>query len=204
MPRYEPLTPAELTARIAARVLNRPGRTVIGIDGADAAEPVLPAEALVAALRDTGRDAAVVALHDYVRPASLRFEYGRTDPDTYRHGWFDYPALDREVLRALREHGRWLPALWDERADRSARAAVRPAAANTVLVVAGPMLLRRGLGFDLTVRLELTEAALRRRTPESAQWTVPALLAHAAEHPADADFTARWDHPDRPALRLAV
>ncbi|UGT63310.1 hypothetical protein [Nocardia asteroides] len=204
MPTYQPLSPGELVARIAERVLSRAERTVVAVDGADAADPESLAAALVSRLRDAGRDAAPVPLHGYVRPASLRLEYGRDDTDSYRYSWFDYAALDREVLRALRERGRWLPALWDEAADRSARAALRSASDGTVLVVAGPMLLGRGFTFDATVRLELSEPALRRRTPDDQRWTVPALLAHAEEYPEEPDFAVRWDHPSRPALRISA
>ncbi|MFC8046759.1 hypothetical protein [Nocardia sp. NPDC057353] len=203
MPRYEPLSPGELVARVAERVLARPGRAVVAVDGADAADPESVADAVVSRLRAAGRDAAAVPVHGYVRPASLRLEYGRDDIDSYRDAWFDYAALDREVLRALRDRARWLPALWDEAADRSARATLRNASPGTVLVVPGPMLLGRGLTFDLTVRLELSEPALRRRTPEPQHWTVPALLAHAAEYPEVPDFAVRWDHPSKPALRIS-
>ncbi|WP_067656649.1 hypothetical protein [Nocardia harenae] len=203
MPRYEPIGPGELVARIAERVLARAGRAVVAVDGADAAEPESLAAEVVSHLREVGRAAASVPLHGYVRPASLRLEYGRDDVGSYRDAWFDYAALDREVLRALRERGRYLPALWDEAADRSARAAIRDASAGTVLIVSGPMLLGRGLAFDHTVRLVLTEPALLRRTPEDQRWTIPALLAHAAEHPEEPDFAVRWDHPGKPALRIA-
>lgn len=202
MPRYEPLSPGELVARIAERVLAGAGRAVVAVDGADAAEPESFAAELVSQLRATGRDAAAVPLHGFIRPASLRLEFGHADTDSYRDAWFDYRALDREVLRALRDRARYLPALWDEAADRSARAGLRPASAGTVLVVPGPMLLGRGLAFDHTVRLELTEPALRRRTPEARHWTIPALLAHAADDREEPDFAVRWDHPARPALRL--
>ncbi|MBO0856075.1 MAG: hypothetical protein J2P18_20175, partial [Nocardia sp.] len=74
----------------------------------------------------------------------------------------------------------------------------RPADAGTVLVVAGPMLIGRGLDFDVTVRLHMSEAALRRWTDPDQLWTIPALRHFHSE---PADFEVRWDHPDRPALR---
>ncbi|WP_159837967.1 hypothetical protein [Nocardia sp. CY41] len=202
MPRFLPITPDSLVERVSRPVLTATSHTVIAVDGADAADPVALARRIVAALRDTGRSADVVSLHDYVRPASLRMEFGRTDEMSYRTTWFDYAALRREVIDALRGHGRWLPALWDEAADRSARAAIRTALPATTLVVAGPMLAGRRLDADVTVRLDLSEAALHRRTPPEAQWTIPALLRHDAENPFAPTFFVRWDHPDRPALRV--
>ncbi|MBF6212850.1 hypothetical protein IU433_20650 [Nocardia puris] len=201
MPHFAPITPRGLADLLIVRLHDLPGRRVVAIDGADAARPADFAHEAARAVRDTGRTAEVVSTHDYVRPASLRMEYGREDEFSYRTAWFDYDALRREVLDALRAHGRWLPALWDESTDRSARVAVRTAPTDTVLFLAGPMLLGRSLPFDLTVHLDLGPAALRRNTPDSEQWTIPALGAHADENPEVPDYFVRWDHPDRAALR---
>lgn len=189
---------------VADRLAELPGRRVLAVDGADAAAPVELARRIVDTLAARGRSAEVVSLHDFVRPASLRMEYGRDDEWSYRTAWFDYEAVRREILDAVRPSGRWLPALWDEQRDRSARAAVRTAQADLVLVLAGPMLLGRGLDFDLTVRLELSEQAALRRTPSDQHWTLPALRDHAADNPEDATWTLRWDHPDRAALRVGT
>ncbi|MEV0027536.1 hypothetical protein [Nocardia sp. NPDC050793] len=200
MPQFVPITQDGLTDLLVDRVLALPGRRLIAVDGADAAQPAAFARLAAERLRGTGRSADALSLHDYVRPASLRMEFGREDEYSYRTAWFDYDAVHREVVGALREHGRWLPALWDEAADRSARAAVRAAPADLVLFLAGPMLLGRDLAFDLTVRLDLSEAALRRLTPPDEHWTIPALLRYDRENPEIPTFSVRWDHPDRPAL----
>lgn len=87
--------------------------------------------------------------------------------------------------------------------DRSARARSASAATNQIVLIAGPMLLGRGLDVDLSVHLRLSGSALRRRTSADDQWTCAPLLEyydgldHAAGRP---DFLVRWDHPDRPAL----
>nr|WP_225727326.1 MULTISPECIES: hypothetical protein [unclassified Nocardia] len=201
--RFVPITQEGLIDLVVGRVREFEGHPVLGIDGSDAADPAGFAARIAAALRDLGRPAEVVSLHDYVRPASLRMEFGRTDEMSYRTAWFDYAAVRREVLDALRAESRWLPALWDERTDRSARAAVRTALPGTVVLVAGPMLLGRGLAFDLTVRLDMSEAALLRNTAAQDRWTVPALLRQADETPDPPTILVRWDHPSRPALRTA-
>ncbi|MGV8871149.1 MAG: hypothetical protein ACOH2Q_01385 [Rhodococcus sp. (in: high G+C Gram-positive bacteria)] len=183
-------------------------RTIVLIDGADAAQPVEFATHTAEYARSLGRPAAVVDLHDYVRPASIRFEYSRTDELSYRTLWFDYDALSREVIAPLRPGGRghFLPRLWDEATDRSARARSAEAASNQIVLVAGPMTLGRGLDVDLSVQLRLSESALRRKTDPADEWTCAPLLAYyddlnhangSAERP---DFLVRWDHPDRPAL----
>ncbi|MGW6726604.1 hypothetical protein ACWF9G_11925 [Nocardia sp. NPDC055029] len=204
MPSYTPVSPAAMAGIVADRLTELSGRRVLAVDGADAAAPVELARLITDTLSARGRSAEVVSLHDFVRPASLRMEYGRDDEWSYRTAWFDYDAVRREILDALRSSGRWLPALWDEERDRSARAAVRTAQADLVLVLAGPMLLGRGLDFDLTVRLELSEQAALRRTPPDQHWTLPALRDHAAGHREAATWTLRWDHPDRAALRVGT
>ena len=183
-------------------------RSIVVIDGADAARPVDFATRTAEHARSRGRPAAVVDLHDYVRPASIRFEYSRTDELSYRTLWFDYDALSREVIAPLRPGGggHFLPRLWDEATDRSARARSASAAPNQIVLIAGPMLLGRGLNVDLSVQLRLSASALRRRTGDADQWTCAPLLAYydgldysdgSAERP---DLLVRWDHPDRPAL----
>ncbi|WP_067890598.1 hypothetical protein [Nocardia vaccinii] len=199
MPSFSPVTVDALVEVVLDRVLELPGRAVVAVDGADAADPLGFAETVAERVRTRGRACATVSLHDYVRPASLRLEFGR-DEMSYRTAWFDYAGLNREVLQALREHGRWLPALWNERIDRSARAATIPAAPETIVLVAGPMLLDRGLRFDLSVELRLSEGALRRA--EAEPFIVAALLRHRHDTHQEPDILVAWDHRDRPALRV--
>ncbi|WP_249305456.1 hypothetical protein [Rhodococcus sp. 14-2483-1-1] len=183
-------------------------RTIVVVDGADAARPVEFASRTAEHVRSGGRSATVIDLHDYVRPASIRFEYSRHDELSYRTLWFDYDAVSREVIAPLRPGGRghFLPRLWDEATDRSARARSVPAAPNEIVLIAGPMLLGRGLDVDLSVHLRLSETALRRRTDAAEEWTCEPLATYydslnrsdrSAGRP---DFLVRWDHPDRPAL----
>jgi len=200
MTTFRPVTPATLIDLVADRAAAASGVRLVAISGADATDPVGFAGRTAAHLRLSGRPAAVVALHDYVRPASLRLEHGHRDDYSYRTGWFDYPALQREVVTALRERRRWLPRLWDESTDRSARASVLEAGPGQVLLIAGPMLHGRELGTDVVVRLMLSRSALERRTPSADRWTIDALLAHDAAHDAAADIVVRYDHPDRPAV----
>ncbi|MFI6311762.1 hypothetical protein ACIBEK_16790 [Nocardia fusca] len=203
MPRFTPTTPDALAELLTRDLRMLDGYRVVGVDGADAAHPLGFADRAAERVRSDGRPAETVSLHDYVRPASLRMEFGR-DETSYRTSWFDYSALRREVLDAVHHTGTWLPALWDEATDRSARAHRRTALPGTVLFVAGPMLLGRDLPFDRTVHLDLSAAALTRGTPDDEAWTLPALLAHDRAHGGTAEYFVRWDHPDRPALRTGT
>lgn len=199
--RFRPLTPDGLVAECVAAIEHLDGPRVVGVDGAPAADPVGVAEAIARRLRESGRAADVIDVHHWLRPASTRMEWGRTDAESYRTAWFDHPALAREVIDAVRTRGHWLPRLWDPTTDRSFRDVARPAGPGQVLVVAGPMLAGSGLDLDLTVALRMSESTLRRRTPDDEMWTISPLLEHAEES-GPADLEVRWDHPDRPALRV--
>ncbi|GAB2920229.1 hypothetical protein GCM10027047_17070 [Rhodococcus aerolatus] len=208
-PRFRPLTPDALADEVLARCLAAPAGGValrVAVDGADAARPDLLADLVAARLRAAGRAPLRVSAVDFLRPASLRLEHGREDPTSYQQDWVDHGALAREVLDPLGPGGAgtWLPRLWDAARDRSAREPVRPAAAGSVLLLDGPMLLGRGHPLDLVVHLHLSAGALRRLTPDADGWTVPALLEHEDATGTDdaADLLVRAEHADRPALRV--
>ena len=88
--------------------------------------------------------------------------------------------------------------------DRAARQPYSTLAAGTILLVSGPLLLGSGLAFDVTVHLEMSAAALARRTPADQAWTLPAFSRYAEEvgPAAFADLVVRVDDPRRPAMVL--
>ena len=118
---------------------------------------------------------------DFLRPASVRFEHGRQDPDAYLEDRLDAGALGREVLDPFVARGRFLPTLWDAVADRSTRAAFVDAPERAVLVLDGSLLLGRWLDADLTVHLTVRPSTLARRTPAEDRWTLPAFARYDEE-----------------------
>jgi hypothetical protein len=176
----------------------------VGVDGPPAAAPERLADALVDPLRVGGRPAIRISTTDFLRPASLRLEFGRRNPDSFYAGWFDEAGLAREVLDRAGPggDGRILTRLWNAATDRSARDSYHPLAPGSVLLVSGPLLLGGGLPFDFTVHLELSPAALLRRTPPGQRWTLPAFERYATEvdPSAFADVVLRVDDPRRPAM----
>ena len=98
-----PLTPDALTRRDRRRRSTRagPGRVRVLVDGAAAARPEVLADALVDPLRVRSRPVVRVSAWDYLRPASVRLERGRTDPDAFYDDWLDAGALVREVLAPI-------------------------------------------------------------------------------------------------------
>ncbi|MEV6400145.1 uridine kinase [Streptomyces sp. NPDC051907] len=175
----------------------------VGIDGAPAARTGELAERLAEALRLRGRSGLAVATEGFLRPASLRYEYGREDPDAYYGDWFDTGALWREVFGPLDAggDGRVLPDLWDPATDRATRSARVELPPGGVLLLHGPFLLGHWFPFDLTVHLRLSPAALLRRTGERERWTLPAFQRYEDEvGPGEAaDVVVRADDPRRPA-----
>lgn len=212
--RVRPITPQLLVEELADRLAGtRPptgpggeagGWLRVAVDGPPAAEPERLAAELIDPLRVRGRPAVRVDAHDFLRPASLRYEFGRTNPDSYYIGWRDEAGLRREVLDPAGPggSGRILPSLWNARTDRATRADYLLLPPGGVLLVSGPLLLGGGLPFDVAVHLVLSTGALARRTPPAEQWTLPAFARYAAEVAPEtfADVVVRVDDPRRPAL----
>ncbi|MEU1840924.1 uridine kinase [Micromonospora chersina] len=204
--RVRPITPELLVTELAERLAGAaaPGRLRVAVDGPPAAEPDALAAALVDPLRAAGRPVLHVRAADFLRPASIRLEHGRTNPDAYYEGWVDEAGLRREVLDPAGPDGsgRLLPSLWDADADRASRAPYVELPPGGVVLVSGTLLLGGGLPFDVAVHLVLSPAALDRRTDPELRWTLPAFARYADEvDPASfADVVVRADDPRHPAL----
>ncbi|MFF4811690.1 uridine kinase [Micromonospora chersina] len=204
--RVRPITPELLVTELADRLAGAaaPGRLRVAVDGPPAAEPDALAAALVDPLRAAGRPVLHVRAADFLRPASIRLEHGRTNPDAYYEGWVDEAGLRREVLDPAGPDGsgRLLPSLWDADADRASRAPYVELPPGGVVLVSGTLLLGGGLPFDVAVHLVLSPAALGRRTDPELRWTLPAFARYADEvDPASfADVVVRADDPRHPAL----
>ncbi|MCW5249389.1 uridine kinase [Streptomyces sp. SHP 1-2] len=206
--RLEPITWDRLGGLLAERLLGlEPADgarwTRVALDGAPAARPGDLAERIAEALRPLGRPSLVVGTGGFLRPASLRLEYGHRDVESYYNGWYDTGALWREVFDPLGPDGdgRVLPDLRDPVTDRATRSPYVSLPPGGVLLLHGPFLLRHWFPFDLGVHLTLGPGALRRRTPESDHWTLPAFARYEreAEPAAHADVLVRADDPRHPA-----
>ncbi|WP_329110009.1 uridine kinase [Micromonospora sp. NBC_01699] len=204
--RIRPISPESLVQELADRLAAvRPGTPVrVAVDGPAAAGPDELADALVDPLRLRGRPALPIRATDFLRPASLRYEFGRDNPDAFYTDWLDEAGLRREVLDPAGPGGtgRILPSLWNARTDRASRADYVDLPAGAVLLISGPLLLGGGLPFDVSVHLVLSPAALARRTDPNDAWTLPAFARYSEEvAPATfADVVVRMDDARRPAL----
>jgi hypothetical protein len=193
---------ALVAERVASLELPHPAR--VAIDGPPWSGLDL-AGSVVDALASWSRTAVVVRVADYLRPASLRLERGRDDPDAFYEDWVDTAALRREVLEPAGPGGsrRVLPSLWDAARDRASRADYCELPSDGVVIVDGWFLLGNGLPFDVTVHTALSPAARARRVPaDDAARELPAYDRYDAEmRPTQrADIVVRADDSQRPAV----
>lgn len=195
------MSPEEVRARLVARVAELDAvRPRVLIDGWGVTDPAAVAAELIAPLRAAGRPAVLVRAADFLRPASVRWEFGREDPDALLDLALDSGALIREVLDPWEAGAGYLPALWDAAQDRSARRRVEPVPPDGVLLLAGELLLGRWLPVDLSVHLALRPDMLARRLLAGQHWLLPADARYREEVDPEsvADVVIRVDHAARP------
>jgi hypothetical protein len=202
---YRPIAAEELAEYVADTLTARPvpGAALrVALDGPACAEPTAVAETLRTPLLVRGRPLTVVRAESFWRDASLRLEYGREDVESFAQ-WLDEGATRRELLEPLGPggSGAYLPSLRDPVSNRSTRERARAARPGEVVVLAGELLLGRGLPFDVTLHLALSPGARERRTDPERQWTLEAWRDYDERvRPAEsADIAIRYDDPSRPA-----
>ena len=202
--RVRAISMASLVGEIVGDLIRRPGRVRVAIDGADVLDPGALGAAVVAELRDRGRFALHLRTDDFLLPASQRFEFGRTSPESFYLGWRDERGLQREALDPAGPggSGKVLPALWRSDIDRSARAAYVAVPDDAIVVVSGQFLLGGGLTVEVSVHLTASQRALARRTAPEVAWTLPAYAQYDDEvAPASfADLVVRLEDPNHPAI----
>lgn len=207
MRRYAPISPQALAGQLIDLLLRRhsdPRPARVALDAPGFVELAPLTEALRTGLQALGRPVAVVRTRDFYRDASLRFEYGKTDVESFYTGWLDVGALQREVLSPLAEGGHYLPALRDEATNRASRAQPASLAASGVLLVCGELLLGTGLSFDMSIHFDLSRSARKRLVPEDRRWTLPAFDRYDLDvGPVGlADVVIRYDDPNHPAISV--
>lgn len=202
--RARPTTFDEVAALVVERAAAVDGWVRVGVDGAPPTEPGALADRVAEGLRVAGRPVLRVSAEDFLRPASVRLEHGREDPDSFFEDRLDASALAREVLDPLEPGGSGLvlPSLWDAHRDRATRAERVPLAPGGAVVLDGSLLLGRWLALDVVVHLGVRPATLARRTRAELAWTLPAYERYEDEAlPRQAaDVVVLVDDPRHPAL----
>ena len=148
--RFVPVSPDLLPVTLAERLIQASdGRHPLRVclDGPRCAELAELAATVRDRLTTSGRPAGVVAADWFYRDASLRLEYGHHDVESFYSGWLDQAALQREVLRPVKEVGCYLPSLRDPHTNRVTRATPISLASEGFLLVVGELLLGKGTGL---------------------------------------------------------
>lgn len=204
---YAAITQELLAERLIQTLVERhpgshPLRIALDAPGWVELDPLI--QPVSAGLRSLGRPVATVRASDFYRDASLRFEHGRTDVESFYTGWLDTAALQREVLRPLAAGGPYLPTLRDQATNRATRSRPEPLPATGVLLVCGELLLGAGLGFDLAIHVAVSRAARKRSVPDDRRWTLPAFDRYDLDvDPVGlADLVIRYDDPQHPAVSV--
>lgn len=203
--RVRPVRAVGLVDELAERIeALGPGRLRVIVDGAPPARPGALADQLAGELRVRGRPTVRASAADFLRPASLRLERGRDDPDELLDGWLDESGLIRELLEPAGRDGGGVvvPRLWDAAADRAFREPRVPLAPGAVLLLDGSLLLGRALPVELTVHLRVSGAALARTLPAELHWMLPAFRRYEGERDpsAKADVLVLADDPHHLAV----
>ena len=207
MRRFAPVSPDSFPQRLSDYLIRRhPGEHPLRVafDAPDCCD-VQPLVAIVGtSLTTLGHATAVVAADSFYRDASLRYEYGKQDVESYYSGWLDVAALQREVLQPLGPHGdrRYLPSLRDPATNRSTREQPGELPPSGVLVLHGSLLLGLGLELDVAVHFNVSRQARRRLTAPDRAWTLPAYDRYDidVDPSAVADLVVRYDDPRHPAV----
>jgi hypothetical protein len=131
------------------------GRAVVAVDGAVGAAAF--GRELVAALERAGHTSVFASIDDFVQPKAPG-EIGRHASQDYYERRYDYATFRRVLVDPFRLGGSagFVVAAFDESASRAIEPVWRTAAADAILVVAGPFLARPELRgtFNYTIFLE--------------------------------------------------
>ena len=207
MRRFAPESAEALPTRLAHYLIDRHPRTHalrVALDAPVCVDTGPLALGVGAALAALGHEAAVIDTATFYRDASLRYEYGKRDVESYYSGWLDASALGREVVAPLGTDGNggYLPSLRDPITNRATREPARRLPPSGVAILRGSLLLAVDLNVDLAVHLNVSRQARRRLTTADWAWTLPAYDRYDidVDPTARAQVVIRYDDPAHPAV----
>jgi uridine kinase len=149
---------------LRAKLRNRTGRTLVGIDGVEGAGKTTFADDLAVVLRECGIEVIRISLDDYLNPQSVRYAQGRTSPKGFFEDSYDYPKFVEEVLEPLgcQGSGRYRTAAYDLESESPVKSPWQVAPDNAVVIIDGMFLHRSAFctgggrkAWDLSVWLDV-------------------------------------------------
>ena len=143
------------------------GRTIIAVDGPDAAGKTTLADDLAVEIRKRRHDVYRASVDDFHRPRELRYRQGRTSPAGYYADAFDYSLLRRVLIEPFRLNGAtgFVLAGFDLERDRPLESRWTTGPADAILIVDGVFLQRpelRGM-WNAVVYVDVSAAERDRR-----------------------------------------
>lgn len=129
---------------------NASGRTLVGIDGVDGSGKTTFAESLAELARESGLDVVRISLDDFLNPADVRHERGRSSPLGFFQDSYDYARIRHDVLEPLGPggSGRYRSASYNLATESPVNPPWQVAPERMVLIVDGMFLHRDELYSD--------------------------------------------------------
>lgn len=156
----EPTGATRLDARgglkwLRAKLRNRTGRTLVGIDGVDGSGKSTFADDLAAMVSECGVTAIRISLDKYLNPQSVRYAQGRTSPRGFYEDSYDYLKFHDEVLEPLGREGsgRYRTAAYDLAAEAPVSSPWQVAPDDAVVLIDGLFLHRKEFATSRTQKV---------------------------------------------------
>ncbi len=130
---------------LRAKLRNRTGRTLVGIDGVDGAGKTTYADDLASLVAECGLEVIRISLDDYLNPQSVRYAQGRTSPKGFFEDSYNYPKFVDEVLEPLGHEGsgRYRTAAYNLQTESPVSSPWLVAPDNAVVIIDGVFLHRK-------------------------------------------------------------
>jgi uridine kinase len=130
---------------LRARLRNRTGRTLVGIDGLDGSGKATFADDIASMVAECGVRTIRISLRKYLNPQSVRYAQGRTSPRGFYEDSYDYQKFHDEVLEPLGREGsgRYRTAAYDLESEAPVSSPWQVAPDDAVVIIDGLFLHRK-------------------------------------------------------------
>ncbi|MGC3954294.1 MAG: uridine kinase [Propionicimonas sp.] len=137
---------------LRAKLRNRAGRALVGIDGVDGSGKATFADDVAAMVEECGASTIRISLANYLNPQSVRYAQGRTSPRGFYEDSYDYQKFHDEVLEPLGREGsgRYRTAAYNLATETPVTSPWQVAPDNAVVLIDGLFLHRQEFATSRT------------------------------------------------------
>lgn len=130
---------------LRAKLRNRAGRCLVGIDGIDGSGKSTFADDIAVMVAECGVPTIRISLDKYLNPQSVRYAQGRTSPRGFYEDSYDYGKFHDEVLEPLGREGsgRYRTAAYDLASEAPVSSPWQLAPDDAVVIIDGLFLHRK-------------------------------------------------------------